>query len=61
MVSKQFTTLSVLMPVAMSIGVLISIYAYKNSQQDVAIIAIVGSAFLVTMLFFTYGRIKKKN
>lgn len=61
MVSKEFTTLSMLMPVAMSVGTLVSIYIYKNSQQNLAIIPIVGSAFLIIILFYVYGRTKKKN
>ncbi|MFA4934456.1 MAG: hypothetical protein WAW23_01605 [Candidatus Methanoperedens sp.] len=61
MVSKEFTTLSMLMPVAMSLGTLISIYAYKNSQQGLAIVSIAGSALLTILLFYTYGRKKKKN
>ncbi len=61
MVSKEFTTLSMLMPLAMSLGTLVSIYIYKNSQQNMAIVPIAGSAFLIIILFYTYGRNKKKN
>jgi len=49
-----------LMPVAMSIGILISIYAYKNSQQGLAIVTLGGSALLIILLFYTYGKTKKK-
>lgn len=60
MVSKQFTTLSMLMPVAMSLGTLISIYAYKNAQQSLAIVPVTGSALLIILLFYTYGKNRKK-
>lgn len=60
MVSKEFTTLSMLMPVAMSIGTLISIFVYKNSQQNLAIIPIAGSALLIILLLYTYGKSKRK-
>lgn len=59
MVSKQFTVLSMLMPVAMSIGTLVSIYVYKNSRQNLAIVPIAGSAFLIILLFYTYGRTRR--
>ncbi len=61
MVSKQFTTLSMLMPLAMSLGTLVSIYIYKNSQQSLAIVPVAGSALLIIILFYTYGRTRKKN
>ncbi len=61
MVSKQFTILSMLMPLAMSLGTLISIYVYKNFQQNLAIIPIAGSTILITLLFYMYGRTKRKN
>ncbi len=61
MVSKQFTTLSMLMPVAMAMGTLISIFVYKNSQQNLAIIPIVGSAVLTALLFNMYEKNKKKH
>jgi hypothetical protein len=61
MVSKQFTVLSMLMPVAMSIGTLVSIYVYKNSQQSLAVVPIAGSALLIILLFYTYGKNRKKN
>ena len=61
MVSKQFTTLSMLMPVAMSVGTLISVYAYKNSYQSLAMVAIAGSALLIILLFYTYGKSKSKR
>ncbi len=60
MVSKEFTTLSMLMPVAMSIGTLISIYAYKNSYQSLALVTIGGSSLLIILLLYTYGRSKRK-
>lgn len=60
MVSRELTTLSMLMPVAMSLGTLISIYAYKNSQQGLAFVSIAGSALLTILLFYTYGRRKIK-
>lgn len=61
MVSKQFTTLSMLMPLAMSLGTLISVYAYKNSQQGLAMVSVAGSALLIIILFYTYGRTRRKN
>ncbi len=61
MVSKQFTTLSMLMPVAMSLGTLIAVYAYKNSQQSLGIVILAGIALLIILLFYTYGRSKKKT
>lgn len=61
MVSKQFTTLSMLMPVAMSIGTLISVYSYRFSQQSLAIVPVVCSALLVILLLYTYGKNKKKD
>jgi len=60
MVSKQFTTLSMLMPVAMSIGTLISVYAYKNSYRSLALVTIAGTSLLVLLLFYTYGKSKRK-
>ncbi len=61
MVSKQFTTLSMLMPVAMSLGTLISVYAFKNSQQSLGIVILAGIALLIILLFYTYGKSKKKT
>ncbi|VVB89506.1 Uncharacterised protein [uncultured archaeon] len=61
MVSNQFTMLSMLMPLAMSLGTLISIYAYKNSYQGLAIVTIVSSAALFILLFYTYGKTKRKK
>ncbi len=43
-----------LMPVAMSLGTLISIYVYKNSQQSLAIVPIAGSALLIMLLLYAY-------
>ncbi len=60
MVSKQFTLLSMLMPIAMSLGTLISIYAYKSSHQGLAIVTIVSSTILFIMLFYIYGRKKRR-
>jgi hypothetical protein len=60
MVTKQFTTLSMLMPVAMSIGTLISVYAYKNSYQSLALVTMAGTALLIIVLFYTYGKSRKK-
>ncbi len=60
MVSKQFTTLSMLMPIAMALGTLISVYVYKNSQQTLAIVPIVGSAVLIALLFNMNERSKKR-
>ncbi|GFO97196.1 hypothetical protein ig2599ANME_1396 [groundwater metagenome] len=60
MVSKQFSALSILMPVAMSIGTLIAVYAYRNSQQTLAMVAIISSALLMILLFYTYDRSRKK-
>ncbi len=48
------------MPVAMSIGTLISVYAYKNSHQSLALVIIGGSALLILLLFLTYGKSKRK-
>jgi hypothetical protein len=59
MVSKEFTTLSLLMPVAMTAGTLISIYVYKNYQQSLAMVPIVASAFLTILLFYTYGKTRR--
>lgn len=61
MVSKQFTLLSMLMPVAMSIGTLISIYVSKNYGLNIAIVPIAGSALLVILLFYTFARARKKT
>lgn len=61
MVSKQFTTLSMLMPVAMSIGTLISVYSYRFSKQSLAIVPVICSALLVILLFYTYGKTRKKD
>ncbi len=61
MVSKEFTALSMLMPVAMSVGTLISVFVYKNSQQNLAIIPIAGSALLIILLFYTYARRRERN
>ncbi len=60
MVSKQFTALSLLMPVAMAMGTLISIYVYKNSQQNLAIVPIVGSVVLIALLYNLNEKTKKK-
>lgn len=60
MVSKEFTILSMLMPVAMSLGTLISIYAYKSSHQAMALVTIAASALLIMLLFYTYGKGKRK-
>lgn len=61
MVSRQFTTLSLLMPVAMSIGTLMAIYAYKASQQGLSIVIIVGIVLLSYILFYTYGKSKRRS
>ncbi len=60
MVSKQFTVLSMLMPVAMSIGVLISIFAYKHSQYSLSIVTIISIALLIIIVFYTYGNARKR-
>lgn len=49
-----------LMPIAMSVGTLISVYAFKNSQQSLGIVILAGVALLIILLFYTYGRSKKK-
>jgi len=61
MVSKQFTTLSMLMPVAMSIGTLISVYSYRFAKQSLAIVPVICSALLVILLLYTYGKTRKKD
>lgn len=49
-----------LMPVAMSIGTLISIYVSKNYQPYLAIVPIAGSALLIILLLYTFARARKK-
>lgn len=59
MVSKQFTVLSMLAPVAMSLGVLIAIFAYKNSQLMLSLITIISIALLIIIVFYVYGNTRK--
>ncbi len=61
MVSKQYTILSILMPVAMTIGTLVSIYAFKQSQMGLTAVIAVGSMLLIILLFHTYRKTKKLN
>ncbi len=61
MVSKQYTKLAMMLPVAMIIGTLISIYAYKQSQMGISIVIIVCMSLLIVLLFYVYGTSKKKS
>lgn len=61
MVSRQYTKLAMLLPLAMIIGTFISIYAYKQSQQGISIVIIVGMVLLIVLLFHVYGTTKKKG
>lgn len=61
MVSKQLTTLSFLIPIAMSIGTLISIYAYNSSRYGLSMIMIVGMVGLSYLLFNTYAKSKSRS
>lgn len=60
MVSKQFTALSMLMPLAMSMGTLISIYVSRNYEMNLAVVPVAGSALLIILLFYTFARARKK-
>ncbi len=61
MVSKQYTKLALLMPIAMISGTMISIYAYKQSQQAISIVMAAGSLLLIFLLFYVYGNTRKKE
>jgi len=61
MVSKQYTRLAMLMPLAMIIGTFISIYAYKYSQQGPSIVIAVGIVILLPLLFYSYRTSKGKK
>lgn len=60
MVSNHFINLSSFIPVAMSIGTLAAIYAYKTSQQGISVIIIAGMVLLTYILFNTYGKSKRR-
>jgi uncharacterized integral membrane protein len=61
MVSKQYTKLALLLPIAMITGTVISIYAYKQSQQGISVVMIIGSLLLIILLFYLYGNTRKKE
>lgn len=50
MVSKQFTTLSILLPIAMIIGTSMAIYAYQNSDKLLTFM-VYFFGFLVVIIF----------
>jgi hypothetical protein len=50
MVSKQFTTLSMLLPIAMIIGSSMAIYAYQNSDKLLTFM-VYFFGFLVVIIF----------
>jgi uncharacterized phage infection (PIP) family protein YhgE len=50
MVSKQYTTLSMLLPIAMIFGTSLSIYAYQHSNT-LLIIMVYVFGFMVVLIF----------
>ena len=58
MVSKQYTNLALLLPVAMIIGNVISIYIIKNSAHGSSFVIVIGSLLLIVLLFFVYKNMK---
>ena len=62
MVSKQYTTLSILMPVAMIIGTSLAIYAYQQSYKLLTMmIYIFGFIIICIFIVITIQSTKKKN
>jgi hypothetical protein len=62
MVSKNYTTLSLLMPVAMTIGTLFAIYAYEQSNQLLTMmIYIFGFLIICIFIVVTVQSSKRKN
>jgi hypothetical protein len=61
MVSKQFTMLSMLLPVAMVIGSSTTIYTYKHSYDLVTFISyILGFSMVIIFLIVTLVNNKKR-
>lgn len=62
MVSKNYTTLSLLMPVAVTIGTLFAIYAYEQSNQLLTMmIYIFGFLIICIFIVVTVQSSKRKN
>jgi hypothetical protein len=61
MVSKQFTTLSMLLPIAMIIGTSLTIYAYQHSNELLAIMLYFFGFLVVIILIILAFRTSKKS
>jgi len=61
MVSKQFSTLSVLLPIAMIIGTSLTIYAYQQSNELLAFMVYFFGLIVVIIFIILAFRTSKKK